>query len=82
MKELTVENVINVINETLEGINLIPEQIDDNLSDKGVDSIKFIMIIVSLEKEFDCEFPDEKLLITEMDSTRKIYDILKSIYLR
>ena len=46
----------------------------------GMDSITFIQIVVALEEEFECEIPDEKLLITEMDTVQKIVDVLQSIY--
>ena len=42
--------------------------------------MQFVRIIVALEEEFDCEIPDEKLLITEMDTVQKMVDVLQSIY--
>ena len=45
-----------------------------------MDSITFIQIVVALEEEFECEIPDEKLLITEMDTVQKMLDVLQSIY--
>lgn len=32
-----------------------------------IDLLINIQIVVALEEEFECEIPDEKLLITEMD---------------
>ena len=55
-------------------------QINDNLVDLGMDSIKFVQLVVSLEEEFECEIPDSKLLITEMDTVQKIQDVLQALY--
>ena len=45
-----------------------------------MDSITFIQIIVKLEETFDCEIPDSKLLISEMDTVQKIFDVLQELY--
>ena len=42
-----------------------------------MDSISFIQTIVSLEEEFECEIPDSKLLISEMNTVNKIIDVLQ-----
>ena len=39
-------------------------------------SIDFVRIIVGLEEEFDCEIPDSKLLISEMDTISKMYQAI------
>lgn len=44
-----------------------------------MDSITFIRIIVSLEEEFECETPDSKLLLTEMNTVYKMFEVLQSI---
>jgi acyl carrier protein len=55
------------------------EQCDDDLLELGLDSIKFIQIIVSLEEAFKCEIPDEKLLLTEMNSVNKMLEVLRLV---
>ena len=30
--------------------------------------------------QFECEIPDEKLLITEMDTVQKMIDVLQALY--
>ena len=52
-------------------------QCDDDLLELGMDSNKFIQIIVSLEEAFECEIPDEKLLFTEMNSVNKMLEVLQ-----
>lgn len=47
-----------------------------------MDSITFIRIIVSIEEEFECEIPDVKLLITEMNTVNKILKVLTTIVLK
>lgn len=50
------------------------------MQDLGMDSITFIQIIVGLEEAFDCEIPDSKLLITEMNTAQKMIEVLQALY--
>ncbi len=56
---------------------------DTNLQNIGMDSIKFIKVIVEIEGEFDIEYPDDKLLITESGTLEKmvavVYNCLNNI---
>lgn len=79
MKEVSMAIVLDIINR-LENMEVSQDQIEDSLLELGMDSITFIQIVVALEEEFECEIPDEKLLITEMDTVQKILDVLQSIY--
>ena len=79
MKEVTVEGVLRVIN-LLDNIEVSNEQLDESLPDLGMDSISFIQIVVGLEEAFDCEIPDSKLLISEMDTVQKMIDVLQELY--
>ena len=79
MKEVTIKGVLDVINKS-ESLEINENQIETNLSDMGMDSINFIQIIVGLEDAFDCEIPDSKLLITEMDTVQKMFDVLQELY--
>ena len=45
----------------------------------NVDSISFISSIVSLEEEFNIEFPDEYLLIEKMNNINNICLIIESL---
>lgn len=63
----------------IENIEITSEQIDEDLSALGMDSITFIRIIVDLEEEFDIEIPDEKLLLTEMNTISKITDVISAV---
>lgn len=79
MKEITLEGILHVIN-LLDNIEVSTEQLDENLPNLGMDSITFIQIIVGLEEAFDCEIPDSKLLISEMDTVQKIFNVLQELY--
>lgn len=85
MKRITLIQVLKIINSGLMANNEIGEEkktiitekmLDEDLSEKGMDSIAFINIIVSLEEEFECELPDEKLILSEMNTVNKIMDVL------
>jgi Acyl carrier protein len=79
MREVTIEKVLDILNTNIENTEITTVQSDEDLSQLGMDSIMFIRIIVSLEEEFECEIPDSKLLITEMNTVNKIFKLLKSI---
>lgn len=79
MREVTLNRVLDIINE-FDNLNVGENQLDENLSDLGMDSIMFIQMIVKLEEVFDCEIPDSKLLITEMNTIYKIFDVLHELY--
>ena len=79
MKKITTEEILRVIN-SVDNITVSAEQTDESLIDLGMDSISYIQVVVGLEESFDCEIPDSKLLISEMDTVGKIFAVLKSIY--
>ena len=77
---MNVKNdVIKIINETIESIGFTEEQADADLTKLGVNSISFIQIIVRIEELFGCEIPDSKLLMAEMNTLNKILEVLREI---
>lgn len=78
MKEFSIKDIINVINSTGK-ITIKDNQLDTNLIEAGMDSITFIRIVVDLESIFDCEIPDSKLLLSEMNTVQKIYNVLDEV---
>ena len=79
MKEVTVELVVSVVNEVMEDVEITMEKLDDNLVELGMDSIDFIQIVVSLETKFECEIPESKLSIGELNTINKMLDILQTL---
>lgn len=79
MKTISAENVLVVLNEVLGDTDVTIEQVNNDLTEMGMDSVCFIQIIVLLEETFDCEIPDSKLLITEMDTVQKMVDVLQEL---
>ena len=75
---LTYEKVIQIINANIETTAIQAGQLDDDLSQHGLDSITFIRIIVALEEEFDIEIADEYLLMTEMNTVSKITSVVSA----
>lgn len=71
-----LKKIIKTINDILLDLELSSEQINVDLTSLGMDSIAFIHIIVALEENFDIEIPDDKLLLTEMNTVKKIYDVV------
>ena len=80
MKKIAVNQVLEILNANIKDSPITIDKLDTNLVDLGMDSITFIHVIVALEEEFECEIPDEKLMISEMDTVQKIIDILQLLY--
>lgn len=45
----------------------------------GITSISFINIIVKVEQKYQIEFPDDKLLLSEAGTIKKIGDIVTMV---
>jgi len=71
--------VIDIINILVDDSHITIDQIDEDLTKFGVDSLVFIRMILILEEEFKVEIPDEFLLITKMNTIRKIVDLIYSL---
>ena len=80
MKEPNLKTIRDIVNKNSENGILSTDQFDDNLSELGIDSLSFVRIIIGLEEYFDCEIPDSKLLISEMNTIQKMFDVLQSLY--
>ena len=78
MKEITRENVLDIIN-SIQGLNVTLDQCDDNMFEKGLDSIKFIQVIVLFEKKFNCKAPYECLMFDEMNTVNKMTYVFNSL---
>lgn len=79
MKEITATKVIEILNASIENAEITEDKLDEDLSELGMDSITFVKIIVTVEEEFECEIPDSKLLLGEMNTANKIVQVLKDI---
>ena len=66
-----------------ESINKMLEENGIELDEQGVltnvDSISFISTIVSIEQEFDIEFPDEYLLLSSLSSINDIVRVVETV---
>ena len=53
--------------------------IDSSLQSIGMDSISFIKVVVEIENNFGIEFPEEKLIMSEVDTLAAFCEILEQI---
>ena len=60
MKEITKEKLLEIVN-SVQDMEVTVDQCDDDLLELGLDSIKFIQIIVSLEADVSLRVPDQSL---------------------
>ena len=78
MKQITKAEIQKVLMENILDKNYVIN-FNDDFSQLGMDSIQFINFVVSLEELFDCEIPDSKLILEEMNTIDKVYSFLCSI---
>lgn len=78
MEDISNVGILKIINTVLQQ-PITLEQTEEDLSSLGLDSITFIRVIVALEEAFDIEIPDEKLLITEMNTVSKMVSVIAAV---
>ena len=79
MKKIELAPIIEIINDAINNETEEISDIDKDLMDAGMDSITFIQVVLALEEYFECEIPDSKLLLSELNTVNKIYGTLRSI---
>lgn len=80
MNKCEVFKKINtIVSDIIGDIDLHPET---NLLISGLDSFKFINLVIKIESEFDIEIIDEHLLFNYFSSIKSIYMLLDSFYLQ
>lgn len=80
MKDIVVDTILQIVNKNIDNAGITLDNIEDDLPSIGMDSICFVKIIVSIEEEFECEIPDSKLLISEMNTAKKIIAVLNTLH--
>ncbi|HII4398136.1 acyl carrier protein (plasmid) [Clostridium perfringens] len=76
---IDINNIIKIINKSINKFEVSLELKDEDLSNLGMDSISFITLIVLLEEELKIEIPDEYLIFEKMNTINKIYNVIQSI---
>ena len=49
------------------------------VDDLGADSLDIVELIMAFEEAFDIEIPDEKLLLTEMNTISKMTEVISAV---
>ncbi len=72
------KKVLEAIILNLGGKNIDNVSLDTNFNSIGLDSITFIKTVIALESEFDFEFDDEMLLISEFPTVKSMVEYVES----
>jgi acyl carrier protein len=78
-KRIIEIKVKEIIDTTIEDFTIQEDKENCDLSLIGMDSLKFITVIVALEEYFKIEFPDEYLIIGNMNTVCKIAESVYSL---
>lgn len=76
MKEFNIDKLIEIINNSSTTRVMSRQRIYDDLEDLGVGSLEVMKTIIYFEEDFGIEFPESKLIFSEINSVKKIYDIV------
>lgn len=79
MEETVETRVIRILNKVIEGADITEKQSKKDLMKLGMDSYIFVNLIVCIEEEFKVEIPDGDLLMTKMNTVRKIVRVLEPL---
>ena len=71
--------VINIIKDKIQCDEIIDVNENTLLEDLGIDSLRFVEIVVEIESRFEFQFDDEMLLMKEFP---KISSIIKYIKIK
>lgn len=76
--ETGYQNEIVEIVQRVLNLTMMDEKtdLDMDLKNVGLDSLKFVRIVVEVEDRFGIEFPDEKLDLSQADTVRKLCEIV------
>ena len=80
MRKDILDKVLKVLNTNLENTEIIFCLLECDFCALGMDSIAFIRVVVALEEAFDIEIPDEKLLLTEMNTISKMTEVISAVF--
>lgn len=79
MEQTIVDKILQIVNANLDDNKIEENMFSVKLGEIGMDSLAFIRIVVMLEEEFNIEIPDSKLIISEMDTVGKMYNVVYEI---
>ncbi|MEK4077363.1 acyl carrier protein [Paenibacillus sp. FSL M7-0656] len=71
------DTITKMIAQCLQVTNIKVIDVQDNLNDLGICSIKVIRLIVLLEEHFDITFNDEELLVENFNTLSNILNIIQ-----
>ncbi len=74
------DRIINIIKKLLDMDESENLDMNENLLIKGIDSLRFVEMIIQIEEEFSILFPDDKMNMFEMDTVNKIFSVVMNIY--
>ncbi len=76
---VSVEEILSIINSILEDEVLTVSDVNKELKDIGLDSIKFVLLIVELENKYQIEIPDEYMLYSKMSTISEVQKIVNEL---
>ena len=79
MSSIEKENLKLIIRKFLDNESIKDIEDDQDLKEIGLDSLTFINIILNLEDLYKIEIPEEKLIIENLNTINKIYEIINEI---
>lgn len=79
IENISKTRIIQLINKSLKEVSVTENMENIDLGAIGLDSLTFVQLIVNIEDEFNCKIPDSKLILSQMNTVNKIFDILSNL---
>lgn len=76
MEPQSITSLLDIINRRFEDRPLAKKDIDLPLEEAGLDSFGFIQLIIDVEEEYGCQIPDSMLMLSELNTVTKIYELV------
>ncbi len=73
-----LDTMLKIYNNHIKNCEINIKNINDDLSNFGVDSLAYLKIIVDIENTFFIEFDDEKLIFSELPTVSAMVEYVES----
>lgn len=72
----STKKIVKIISSIIGMKDILP---DEQLKDKGVNSLNMLLILASIEEQFNIKIPDSEMKMSNFETVREIDEMLKRI---
>lgn len=76
MKKISKEKLMELVISNIKDVKIQKINENQDFVELGMDSIGFIHLILAIEEEIGRELPDQYLILAEMNTVEKLYNVI------